>query len=155
MNLQPSTVSAGETWTYFLIIGTLPASPKFWKCLKVRNTLTYRSRKFRNIWLKDIYPTFTKTFNPSLFFLFCTKCFKRSGNPHWRGRLRTVDLDVLTCLDYLLFISKALFIFCIKQSTLTRRSTVLSLLFQLVFGEKKKVTSIANKWPKKLWPFAR
>ncbi len=56
-----------------------------------------------------------------------------AGNPYWRGRLSTVDLLVLTSLDRVLFILKILFNFLKKQATLTRRSTVLSLLLKLVF----------------------
>jgi hypothetical protein len=47
--------------------------------------------------------------------------------------MSTVDLLVLTSLDTLLFTLKILFPFDTKQATLMRRSTVLSLLLQLVF----------------------
>jgi hypothetical protein len=49
----------------------------------------------------------------------------------WKGlpvtNISTVDLLVLTSLDRPLFILKILFTFFIKQPTLMRRSTVLSL----------------------------
>ncbi len=58
----------------------------------------------------------------------------QTGNPYWSGRLSTVDLLVLTSLDQLILLLKILFIFFFtKQATLMRRSTVLSLPFQLVF----------------------
>ena len=49
------------------------------------------------------------------------------------GRLSTVDLLVLTRLDELTFILKIYFIFFTKQTTLKRRSTVLSFPLQSVF----------------------
>jgi hypothetical protein len=55
---------------------------------------------------------------------------------HRRGRLCTVHLLVLTTLDQLLFILKALFTSFTKQATLMRRSTVLSLPLQLVSPDK-------------------
>jgi len=54
----------------------------------------------------------------------------KPGNTNWRGRIRTVDLLVLTCLDQLLLILST---FITKQGTLMRRSTVLSFSLQLVF----------------------
>jgi hypothetical protein len=45
-----------------------------------------------------------------------------SGKPYLRGRLSTVDLNVLTCLDQLLFKLEILFTFLVKQATLMRRS---------------------------------
>ncbi len=50
-----------------------------------------------------------------------------------RGRLSTVDLLAPTSLDQRLLIVKTLFPFFTKQTTLMRRSTVLSLSLQLVF----------------------
>ncbi len=50
-----------------------------------------------------------------------------------KGRLSTVDLLVLTSLDQVIFIMKILFNFVTKQTTLMRRSTVLSVPTQLVF----------------------
>jgi hypothetical protein len=47
-----------------------------------------------------------------------------------------VDLLVLTSLEELLFILKILLSFFTKQATLIRRSTVLSLLSQLIFPEE-------------------
>jgi hypothetical protein len=52
---------------------------------------------------------------------------------HWRGRLSTVDLLVLTSLKKFLFVLKILSIVFIKQATLIRRSIVPSLSPQLVF----------------------
>ncbi len=46
---------------------------------------------------------------------------------YWRGRLSTLDLLVLTSLDQIVYILEILFSFFIKQATLMRRSTVLSL----------------------------
>ncbi len=46
---------------------------------------------------------------------------------------------MLTCLDQLLFILKILLTLFKKQATLIRRSTVLSLPFQLVFPDLTKV----------------
>ncbi len=60
----------------------------------------------------------------------------KAGTPYWRGRLRTVDLLVLTSLNRLLFILKRLFTFLTKHPTSIRRSTVLSLLPHLVFPVK-------------------
>ncbi len=60
-------------------------------------------------------------------------------NPYWKGRLSTLDQLVLTSLDLLLYIIKIWFTFDTKQITKMRRSTVLSLPFQLVFP------AIANK----------
>jgi len=56
---------------------------------------------------------------------------EQPGNSHWRGRLSTVDLLVLTRLDQLLLKLPTTFTFLTKQATLMRRSSVLSL--QLVF----------------------
>ncbi len=56
-----------------------------------------------------------------------------SGKSYRRGRFCTVDLLALTSLDQLLFILKISFSFLVKQPILMRRSTVLSLSFQLVF----------------------
>jgi hypothetical protein len=44
-----------------------------------------------------------------------------------------VDLLVLTCLNLLILVLKILFDFVTKQTTLMRRSTVLSLPLQKVF----------------------
>jgi hypothetical protein len=59
----------------------------------------------------------------------------KPGKSYRVGRLRTVDLLVLTSLDQLIFILKMLFFFFTKQAT-TKRSTVLSLPPQLVFLDK-------------------
>jgi hypothetical protein len=50
------------------------------------------------------------------------------------GRLRTVDLLVLTSLDQLIFMLNILFTFITKLATLMKRSIVLSLPPQLVFA---------------------
>ena len=65
----------------------------------------------------------------------CCKTFLcvSAGNTSWGGRLRTVDLLVITCLDQLLFVLKILFTFLTNQATLMRRSTILSLHPQLEF----------------------
>jgi hypothetical protein len=55
-----------------------------------------------------------------------------SVNPYWRGRLGTVDLLVLTSLDHLVILLKILITFYTKQATIMRRSTALSLPYQLV-----------------------
>ncbi len=57
----------------------------------------------------------------------------RPGKSTRRGRLSTVGLLVLTCLDQLLFILKVSITFLTRQATSMRRSAVLSLLPQLVF----------------------
>ncbi len=57
----------------------------------------------------------------------------KAGKSHWRGRLSTVDLLVLTSSNQLLLILKLLFTFFTKDATLMRRSTVLSLNPQLIF----------------------
>jgi hypothetical protein len=49
------------------------------------------------------------------------------GKTYRRGRLSTVDLLVLTCLDQLLLLIKILYTFLTEQATLMRRTTVLSL----------------------------
>jgi hypothetical protein len=54
-------------------------------------------------------------------------------NPHWRGKLSTVDLLVSNTLDQYIFILKIISTFVTKQGTLRRRSTVLSHPLQLVF----------------------
>jgi len=59
-----------------------------------------------------------------------------AGKYYWSGRLSTVDLLIQTSLDQLLFILKILFTFFTKQSTLMRRSTVLSLPPQVKFPGK-------------------
>jgi hypothetical protein len=56
-----------------------------------------------------------------------------AGKPYRGQRFSTVDLLVLTSLDQLLFMLEILFAFVTKQAILIRRSTVLSLLVQLVF----------------------
>ncbi len=61
------------------------------------------------------------------------KLMLQPGKSYWRGRLSTVDLLELTSLHQLLFILKIVFTLFTKQGTLMRRSTVLSLLPQLVF----------------------
>ena len=58
-----------------------------------------------------------------------------TGKSYWRGRLSTVYLLVLTSIDHLLFLFKILFNFVTKRATLMRRSTVLSLPFQLAFPD--------------------
>jgi hypothetical protein len=57
----------------------------------------------------------------------------RPGNPHWKGRLSTVDLLLPTSVVQLLLKQQTLFTCFIKQATLMRRSTVLSLPLQFVF----------------------
>ncbi len=58
-----------------------------------------------------------------------------SREPYWRGQQSTVDLLVLTSLVQQFLIVQTLFTFLTKQATLMRRSTVLSLPFQLVFPD--------------------
>jgi hypothetical protein len=60
------------------------------------------------------------------------------------GRLSTVNLLVLACLDKLLFILKISFTFLTKQATLMRRSTVLRLPPQLVFPASMYTGEIHN-----------
>ncbi len=55
------------------------------------------------------------------------------GNSNWKGTLSAVDLHVLTSSDQLILLLKILFTLVLKQSTLMRRSTVLSLPLQFVF----------------------
>jgi hypothetical protein len=55
------------------------------------------------------------------------------GNPHLIRRFSTFDLLVITTFDQLFFLLKTLFIFYTKRGTLTRRSTVQSLILQLEF----------------------
>ncbi len=60
--------------------------------------------------------------------------WSKPGKSYWRGRVSLVDIHVRQfSLDQLLFILKLLFTIFIKQATLMRRSTVLSLSLQLVF----------------------
>ncbi len=63
------------------------------------------------------------------------KCFitLAPGNTYWIGRHSEVDLLVLTSLDLRLLKVQTLFTFLQKQSTLIRRSMILSLSLQLVF----------------------
>jgi hypothetical protein len=70
------------------------------------------------------------------------------GKPYWRGKLNTVDLLVLTSLYQLLFILKILFSYVTKQAALMRRSTVLSLPFQLAFPgwTLKKTSRYSSNW---------
>ncbi len=82
-----------------------------------------------------------------------------AGNPHWRGRIITLDLLVLTSLDQFLFQLKIWITFLTKQATLVSRSTALSLPLQLVFPDlsihkhsvhtwwyEDKIESLINKW---------
>jgi hypothetical protein len=66
----------------------------------------------------------------------------QSGNPHWWGRLNTVDLIVLTSLDRLIFILKILFTFlktrhlnegvsCTKPTSSVRVSCICKLTYLL------------------------
>ncbi len=73
---------------------------------------------------------------------------EKPGKSYWRGRLRTVDLLVLTSLDQLLFILKILFTFLTKQAISMRRLTVLSRPPQLVFPVSLmgQETNSARKW---------
>jgi hypothetical protein len=56
-------------------------------------------------------------------------------NHYWMGKLNTVDLLVLTCLYHLIFIMKICLPLLKTSHLLMRRSTVLSLSFQLVFPD--------------------
>ncbi len=58
-----------------------------------------------------------------------------SGNPYWKGKIGTVDLLARASLDQLIFKLKNIFNLVTTQATLMRRSTVLSLPFQLMFPE--------------------
>jgi len=62
-----------------------------------------------------------------LVFILNKQRIKMPGKSYWGGRLSTVELLVLTCLDKLLFILKISFTFSSKLATLMRSSTVLSL----------------------------
>ncbi len=95
--------------------------------------------KNRNLWDDE-----TNTKLKKVLFLFfekfetphpspCWRAILQPGRSYWVGRLSTVDLLVLTYLDQLVFILKTSFSFFTKQASLRRRSTVLSLLPQLVF----------------------
>ncbi len=67
-------------------------------------------------------------------------CHNKGGfdrEPLPKGRISTVGLLVLTSIDQLIFILKIVFTFVTKQAILTRRSTELSLPFQLVFPGQK------------------
>jgi len=57
----------------------------------------------------------------------CIVASPEAGNPYRRGKIRTVDLLVLSSFDQLLLILKTLFFFLTNQALLSRRSTVLSL----------------------------
>jgi hypothetical protein len=84
----------------------------------------------QSIWLvlKDCF---------NLLMLSSSWIWTRSpGKSYWEVRLSTVDLLVLTRLDQFVFKLKILFSFFIKQVALMWRSTVLSLLPQLVFLAK-------------------
>jgi hypothetical protein len=74
------------------------------------------------------------------------KMFLQPGKTNWKGRLSTVDLLVITSLDKLHLILKTLFTFLQKRATLMRRSTVLSLLLQLVFP-----ASTVQPLPAQIW----
>ena len=54
-------------------------------------------------------------------------------NPHWKGRLSTFDLLVLTSLDQFLFYMEHIIYLFTKQATLNRRSMALSLPILIVF----------------------
>ncbi len=56
-----------------------------------------------------------------------------SGNPYWWGRLSTVDLLVLSCLDQLIFSLKIVLTFVTKQASLMRWSAVPSLPLRWAF----------------------
>jgi hypothetical protein len=65
------------------------------------------------------------------------------GSINWRVRLSTVDLLVLPSLGPQLFLFDILFMFLTKQSTLMRRSTVLTHPLWLVF-----LAISFHDWPK-------
>jgi len=69
------------------------------------------------------------------------------GNPYWRETIGTVVLLVLTSLYQLTFRLKRSFNFVAKQATLMRRSTVLSLPFQLVFLVDNNCPATINEQP--------
>ncbi len=66
-------------------------------------------------------------------------------NPYWRGRLGTIDLLEIICLDQLLFILQAWFTFLQKQAILMRRSTVLTIPLQLVLPAVEVITVLHSK----------
>jgi hypothetical protein len=68
-------------------------------------------------------------------------------------RHSTVDLPVLTSLDQFIFILITLFIFFTKQTTLMRRSTVLSLPLQLVFPDMGIRKVITLEWVYRMYPY--
>jgi hypothetical protein len=72
-----------------------------------------------------------------------TSTMIRAGKSYWGGRANTVDLLVLTSLDELIFILKIIFSFFTKQATLMRRSTVQSLLPQLIFIPWLEISTLA------------
>ncbi len=68
-----------------------------------------------------------------------------TGNPHWMGRLRTVDILLLTSLDRLIFKFKISSTFVIKQAISMRRSTVLSLPLQVVLlAQSDHITTLST-----------
>jgi hypothetical protein len=73
-----------------------------------------------------------------------------AGKPYLRGRLSTLDLLVLTSSYQVNFMLRILFKFFIKQATLLRRSTVLSLPPQLVFPGLSNFCQDVHTY--NLWP---
>jgi hypothetical protein len=63
---------------------------------------------------------------PKLAGCRCSTCLSWTGKTNWRRRISTVDLDVITSLNQLLFKLKITFTFFIKQAILMRWSAVLS-----------------------------
>ncbi len=74
---------------------------------------------------------------PNMLDCFNVHVWHKPGNPYPRVKINTVDLLILTSSGQLLLLQKV-FIghFCMKQATLTRRSTVLSLSLQQGFPEQ-------------------
>ncbi len=69
----------------------------------------------------------------------------KARKPYCRGRVTTVDPLVLTSLNLAIFILKLLNTFVSKQTTLMRRSNVLSLPLQLVFPAQRLQTATVCK----------
>jgi hypothetical protein len=70
----------------------------------------------------------------------------QARKPYRKGRLSTVELLVLSSLDQLLFIMKALLTFLTKQSMSMRGSTVLCFPLQLVFPGLVKIMAVIHKY---------
>ncbi len=89
-----------------------------------------------SMWLKLFYRSQDNFFSQNCFIKFfyrvATTPIGQTRETLLKGKARYSWPPVLTCLDQLLFKMKIIFTFLTKQATLTRRSTVQSLLPQLV-----------------------